>query len=351
MNNNVGSSVDVTQRQTDNRGTVQRASYKTPPYVTNWQEVSVVKVSAIIPTYNRAHLVGRSIESALNQTHLNLEILVVDDGSTDETFDSVMPFLQHPHVQYFRHEKRRGHQAARNTGIKNASGEYIAFLDSDDTWIPKKIELQLAAMAERGPRCVALTAMWWITDDPSKKTKYLKKYEGHVYPQMLAEPGPNFCCMLVPAECLKEIGFLDESTLALADWDTCISLSRLYEFTTVDEPCTIYYGNQPDSISKNALVKALGWKHIVEKNQSDMLRFVGRRGLARHLRIIAFLFDAGGDFARCKEYMLKAFRTNDKNPAMFLLALSTLFGERVFHFVKRAAAPFYERLLVTPSGI
>ncbi|MGP8011472.1 MAG: glycosyltransferase family 2 protein [Halobacteriota archaeon] len=307
-----------------------------------------MKVSVVIPTYNRAHLVGRSIESALNQTHQDLEILVVDDGSIDETFDAVKPFLQYPQVRYFHHEKRRGHQAARNTGIKNAGGEYIAFLDSDDTWIPKKLELQLSAISKKGSNCVALTAMWWIAEDASKKTKYLKKYEGRVYPQMLAEPGPNFCCMLAPAACLKEIGFLDESTLALADWDTCISLSRLYEFTTLDEPCTIYYGNQPDSISKNALAKALGWLHIVEKNQDDMQRFIGRRGVARHLRIIAFLFDAGGDFARCKAYVLRAFRTDDKNPALFLLALSTLFGEGAFHFGKRVTTPIFKRLLSTP---
>lgn len=313
--------------------------------------VSVVKVSVIIPTYNRAYVIERSIQSALDQTYRDFEILVVDDGSTDDTLDAVKPFFRHTQVRYLRHGWNKGQQAARNTGIKNASGEFIAFLDSDDIWIPEKIELQLAAMSERGPQCVALTAMWWITCDASKKTKYVKNYEGHVYPQMLAEPGPNFCCLLVPAECLKEIGFLDESTLALADWDTCISLSRLYEFTTLDEPCTIYYGNQPDSISKNALAKALGWKHIVEKNQDDMLRFIGRRGIARHLRIIAFLFDAGGDFASCKAYMLKAFRTDDKNPAMFLLALSTLFGERMFHFMKRVATPFYKRLLVAPSEI
>jgi glycosyltransferase involved in cell wall biosynthesis len=308
----------------------------------------LVKVSIIVPTYNRAHVVGRSIKSALGQTYRDFEIIIVDDGSVDETFDVVKPFFKHPQVRYLRHEENKGHQSARNTGIKNASGEYIAFLDSDDTWIPKKIELQLSAISKKGSNCVALTAMWWIAGDASKKRKYLKKYEGQVYPQMLAEPGPNFCCMLVPAECLKEIGFLDESTLALADWDTCISLSRLYEFITVDEPCTIYYGNQPDSISKNALAKALGWLHIVEKNQDDMLRFIGKRGLARHLRIIAFLFDAGGDFASCKACMLRAFRTDDKNPALFFLALSTMFGEGAFHFGKRVATPIHKRLLPTP---
>jgi glycosyltransferase involved in cell wall biosynthesis len=313
--------------------------------------VNVAKVSVIIPTYNRAHVIGRSIQSALDQTYRDFEILVVDDGSTDGTLDAVKPFLQHAQVRYLRHENNKGHQAARNTGLKNASGEYIAFLDSDDTWIPEKIELQLAAMTVKGPNCIALSAMWWIAGDASKKTKYLKKYEGHVYPQMLAEPGPNFCCLCAPVECLKKIGFLDEKTLALADWDTCISLARFYEFTTLDEPLTIYYGDQSDSISRKDIAKALGWLHIVEKNQNDMLRFIGKRGIARHFRIIAFLFDAGGDFARCKAYMLQAFRTDNKNPAMFLLALSTLFGEKVFHCIKRVVTPFYKRLLDVPSGI
>ena len=156
---------------------------------------------------------------------------------------------------------------------------------------------------------------------------------------------------LVPTKCLRQIGYLDESTPALTDWDTCISLSRYYEFVTLDEPCAIIYTDEPDSMTRNNLIQALGYEHILEKNQDDMLRCVGRRDLARLFRITAFFFDAAGEFSRCKAYMLKAFRTDDKDPAMFLLALSTLLGERVFHFTKRIATPVYKRLLVTPAGI
>src|SRR5450830_701238 len=88
---------------------------------------SVVKVSFIVPTYNRAHVIGRSIKSALDQTYRDFEVLIVDDGSTDETFSAVAPFLKLPNVRYLRHEKNKGSQAARNTGIKNAHGHYIAF--------------------------------------------------------------------------------------------------------------------------------------------------------------------------------------------------------------------------------
>ena len=92
-------------------------------------------VSVIIPTYNRAHLVGRAIKSVLNQTYRDFEIIVVDDGSTDNTKDIIKEFQKKDkRIKYIPYEKNKGGSAARNTGIKAAKGEYIAFLDSDDEW-------------------------------------------------------------------------------------------------------------------------------------------------------------------------------------------------------------------------
>lgn len=96
-------------------------------------------VSVVIPTYNRAHLVGRAIQSVLNQTYQDFEIIVVDDGSTDNTEEVVKSFND-PRIRYIRHDQNRGGSAARNTGIKMARGEYIAFQDSDDEWLPEKLE-------------------------------------------------------------------------------------------------------------------------------------------------------------------------------------------------------------------
>lgn len=291
-----------------------------------------MKVSVIIPTYNRAHLVGQSIESALNQTHRDLEILIVDDASTDKTCEAVKPYLKHPEVRYLRHEQNKGQQAARNTGIKNAHGDYVAFLDSDDIWVPQKIDLQLAAMSTKSATCISLTGMW-IIDTDGTKTKYLKRYNGYVCRQMLESHGPNFCCLLVPIECLRQIGFLDESTVGLTDWDTCITLSKLYEFVTVDEPCSIYRLNLPDSVTKTT-IKAFAYERIIEKNQKDMLRFIGKRGLARHYRNVAWIFYKAGDFKHCRVRALQAFATYSKSPKTFLLAFSTLFGERVYHLIR-----------------
>lgn len=299
--------------------------------------IHLVKVSVIIPTYNRAHVVHRSIESALSQTCKDLEVLIVDDGSTDETFDAVKPFFRFPQVRYLRHETNKGHQAARNTGIKNARGDYIAFLDSDDTWIPQKTELQIDAILTRGADYVVLS--WFVEQTDGFETRrFEREYEGYVYPEMLASEGPSLVSMLVSRQGLLRIGLLDERILALADWDTCISLSRLFRFTTVNQKCFSYYKDEPDSVTTNMSTKAFAYQYIVEKNQDEMLRVIGKSGLARHFRNIALISDDAGDFNRCRTYMLKAFRTDGRNLTIFLFALWTIFGERVFHLRKPVGA-------------
>lgn len=99
-------------------------------------------VSVIIPTYNRAHLLGRAIQSVLAQTYEDFEIIVVDDASTDVTEQVVKSFAD-DRINYIRHQKNKGGSSARNTGIKAAKGEFIAFLDSDDEWVPKKLEKEI----------------------------------------------------------------------------------------------------------------------------------------------------------------------------------------------------------------
>jgi len=95
-------------------------------------------VSVIIPTYNRAHLLDRAIRSVLDQTYQDFELIVVDDGSSDPTAEVIATFAD-PRIYYLRHEKNRGAAAARNTGIEASQGDYVAFLDSDCEWLPKKL--------------------------------------------------------------------------------------------------------------------------------------------------------------------------------------------------------------------
>lgn len=114
----------------------------------------MVTVSVVIPTYNRSNVIRRAIESAKDQSIKSIEIIVVDDASSDNT-EQVVSSLSDDRVKYIRHENNRGGGAARNTGINNANGEYIAFLDSDDVWHEKKLQKQLAYLKQLDEEWVA----------------------------------------------------------------------------------------------------------------------------------------------------------------------------------------------------
>src|SRR5262249_34968268 len=101
------------------------------------------KVSVVIPTHNRATLLHRAVSSALTQTFSDLEVLIADDASSDATAE-LMLVIRDPRIKYLRHETKRGVSVARNTAISHASGEYIAFLDDDDEWLPEKLNIQLS---------------------------------------------------------------------------------------------------------------------------------------------------------------------------------------------------------------
>jgi len=101
-----------------------------------------VLVTIVIPTYNRGYILSRAIKSVLNQTYQNMEIIIVDDGSKDNTEEVVKKFTD-TRIQYIRHSENRGLSAARNTGIKNSKSDFVAFLDSDDEYLPEKIEKSL----------------------------------------------------------------------------------------------------------------------------------------------------------------------------------------------------------------
>jgi glycosyltransferase involved in cell wall biosynthesis len=108
------------------------------------------KVSAVIPTYNRAQFLERAIRSVLDQTFQDFEIVVVNDASPDEgATDAVVKDFRDPRIKYFRHETNKGIGATRNTGVLNSSGEYIAFLDDDDAWLPQKLALQCRLLTTR----------------------------------------------------------------------------------------------------------------------------------------------------------------------------------------------------------
>ncbi len=203
-------------------------------------------VSVIIPTYNRARFLKEALASVLAQTYRPLEIIVVDDGSTDETPKVVSRFP----VRYVR-TPHRGVAAARNRGLNKARGALIAFLDSDDLWLPRKIEVQVSFF-ERQPEAVAVQTeeVWLRGGKRVNPKKRHRKPSGHFFDRALELCLISPSAVMLRREVLEEIGGFDESFPVCEDYELWLRLLARYQVYLIPEPLVIKRGGHPDQLSK-----------------------------------------------------------------------------------------------------
>lgn len=244
------------------------------------------KVSVIIPTYNRAHLVGRAIQSVLAQTFRDFQLIVIDDGSTDNT-PEVVSSIRDERVRYIRHEKNGGASAARNSGIRAASGAYIAFQDSDDEWMTDKLEKQMKAFENVASDVgVVYTGFWKIEGDkktyiPSRK---IEPKDGNLHSLLLRSNFIGGPVVLMKRECFDKAGMFDEELPMLNDWELWIRVSKYYQFKYLNEPLVMAY-HTPGGVNKQRYrTQALARKLIFERHYEDMKR---NRRLPGKLRLMA----------------------------------------------------------------
>ena len=228
-------------------------------------------VSVIIPTYNRAHLLRRAVQSVLNQSYKELEIIIVDDASIDTTPELVKG-IDDERIVYLRHESNKGGSAARNTGIKHARGNYICFLDDDDFWLPKKLEKQ-HEMFEQSPDSVGILYCGCriISEKQNKIIEDVyPEFRGQVFSNLLSS---CFICsptVMVRKTIIDETDGFDENLKSLQDWDMWLSLAKLCHADFVDEILAYYYIHSADRISFNILSKIDGKKMFMEKWKDDL---------------------------------------------------------------------------------
>lgn len=224
-------------------------------------------VSIIIPTYNREKTIERAIDSVLSQnTDLTYEIIVVDDGSTDGT-QKIIEDKYGDKVRYIRHETNKGGCAARNTGIRNAKGDYITFLDSDDKWFSVKLSRHYRFLKKTDSDIVICTV---IRVDKTGESAYPEHhYTGDIHKQLLHGNFISTGMIFGKRECFKE-GF-DESLPRLQDWDLMLRLSKKYKVSHEDVPLAYYY-IQSDSISANHQKLKEAAKIIYEKYRDEFDR-------------------------------------------------------------------------------
>ena len=199
-------------------------------------------VSAVIATYNRANLVERAIRSVLHQTFQELEVIVVDDCSADNTRESVEAIAD-PRVRYLRHAVNKGLPAGRNTGIGAARGNYVAFLDDDDEWAPEKLNRQLVAIDGReAVLCAALV-----------NGEYVKVYPRPEITMEDLRRGNEFdpSSLMIKTSVIKELGF-DEKLRQGEDWDAFIRIAQRMPIAYVREPLLLYSDGSHDRMTNEA---------------------------------------------------------------------------------------------------
>jgi len=257
--------------------------------------VNLPLVTVIIPTYNRADLLPRAVRSVLNQTYASLELLVVDDGSTDETAE-VMKGFEDPRVRFLRLEKNQGQCAAMNAGIKAARGEWMCFLDSDDEYLDTCIEKQMAVVqaADSELLGVVYVLSGERTPDGRMIPAHFNTLQGDVYAGALTQGyvAPSIT-LLIRRTCFDTVGLWDTEFRCFQDDDLCIRLAKQYRFEVVREVLAVVHRDAAGQLTRNRSQYAAGWYQLIQKHEGEILRVVGRGVLAKHfVRAVKLFLDA-----------------------------------------------------------
>ena len=209
---------------------------------------SIVNVSVIIPTYNRKNLLKRALHSVSNQTFVPKEIIVVDDGSSDGTKDWVLE--RFPDVRYI-YQDNSGVSSARNSGIKEAIGSWIAFLDSDDEWMSNKLEQQKGIINSSQEAWLCHTNEIWIRNGVRvNQMKKHQKYGGNVFENCLDICRISPSSVLIKKEVFEMVGLFDESLKVCEDYDLWLRITSVLPVIFLDEPLITKYGGHSDQLSR-----------------------------------------------------------------------------------------------------
>lgn len=250
------------------------------------------QISVIIPAFNSERTIEETVNSVLQQTFTDFELIIINDGSTDSTLN-VLNQIQDSRIRLFSHENS-GVAASRNRGIRQAVGQYLAFLDADDLWVPDKLTEQLQALQHNPEAAIAYSWVNYI-DEASQFVRkgWHKVYNGDVYPELLLkcflENGSN---PLIRAKAIEQVGGFDASISPAEDWDLYIRLAKHYHFICVPK-VHILYRISPTSASANLKRMERAGRRMIEKAFSTApveLQPIKRKTLAD---FYSYLFDKG----------------------------------------------------------
>jgi glycosyltransferase involved in cell wall biosynthesis len=298
------------------------------------------KVSVIVPTFNRAECLSTAITSILNQTFTDLEIIVVDDASQDHTPDILRTFSANC-IKYIRHERNKGGSAARNTGIVNASSDYIAFLDDDDEWLPDKLRKQVEVLDRSSADIGAVYTGFVIIERSTGRTirEIIPTKKGNLAQELfMSNCIGGTSLVVVRKRCFTEVGVFDENLPCFQDYDLWLRIAQKFEFDYIQEPLMKYYRHDYqiwtnlEAIDKGLEILIQKYGQSVKKRCSNHYLRLGHRYCLR------------GDMKKGRRAFVNAITLCPFGTLHYLNYLLSLFGAKGFKNLKQSKRQVFASL-------
>lgn len=281
------------------------------------------KVSIIIPTFNRRDYITIALDSVRVQTYKDYEIIIIDDGSSDDTKEVLKPYQEN--VRYF-YQDNRGIPATRNKGIREAKGDFIAFLDSDDHWLPEKLERQIECFSKHPHYGMVATRCLCTTPEG----KFLKKNRpgksGWILTDLFKANFIRTSSAMIKKECLEEIGLFDESLPECEEYDLWLRIAKQYPIGFIDEPLTVYTDN-PQGVSTDSLAGRLQRLKVLEKDylKECIPQALYRKRLASNYHYVGRHYLKQGEKREGKKYLKHAITLDPLNLKILFYYTLSLF--------------------------
>lgn len=302
-------------------------------------------VSIIIPTYKRPLYLGRAIDSVLAQTYTSWELIIIDDNHEDsddrrETEAFMARYAEDSRVRYLKHANNQGGSAARNTGVKEAKGEFIAFLDDDDEWLPEKLEHQMA-LFEQGDADLGLVYSARMKVDDAGETVELEipSKRGFIFPDILIR---NFIGTTSTVLCrrlaLQEVGLFDASLPAAQDFDLYIRLAQRYSVDFVEEPLVKRHVHDGERITSNPVRKVKAYEAIHQKYAPLYAKYPKQR--SRFFHQYGKKLMMAGERKRAEKMFRQAYQANPQNWKLLGFMLVASAGTDSYSVLQKTTRPF-----------
>ena len=275
-------------------------------------------VSVIIPTYNRANSLLRAVGSVLKQTYTNFELIIIDDGSTDNTEEVIRKFEDN-RIVFIKHEFNRGGSYARNTGVKASNGGCIAFLDSDDEWVPHKLEKQINLIQIRNDEYGLIYSGFYVINKQSQIIRtFIPSERGDIFRKLLIKNSiGTLSSVLVKSKYLNQVVGFDDNLESCQDWDFYLRLSKICKIDFIRESLVKYSeGYSFERISNKNSAVIIGHNKIYLKYQRDILLLPVDLRAKRYNYVGRMLIASGATYLGMSD-ILKAFIMSRKISYIF----------------------------------